>query len=157
MIPKVIHYCWFGGKELPKLAQKCIKSWEKNCPDYEIKRWDESNFDINLCPLYVRQAYENKKWAFVTDYVRLKIIYDNGGIYLDTDVEVRKSLDKFLEYNAFFGFENGKNVNTGSGFGAEKHSSIVERIMEQYKDISFIMAYCSYDLTACPTLNTEVF
>ena len=157
MIPKVIHYCWFGGKELPKPAKKCIKSWKKYCPDYEIKRWDEENFDISSCPAYVRQAYENKKWAFVTDYVRLKIVYENGGVYLDTDVEMRKNLDRFMDYHAFFGFENGMYINTGSGFGAEKQSLIVRKIMEQYNNISFINSDGTYDLTPCPTRNTVVF
>ncbi len=157
MIPKVIHYCWFGGNELPKLAKKCIRSWKKHCPDYEIKRWDESNFDINECPLYVRQAYENKKWAFVTDYIRLKLVYENGGIYLDTDVEVQKNIDEFLKYDAFFGFENGELINTGSGFGAKTNHPIVKEIMDQYENISFIKEDGSFDLLACPARNTEVF
>ena len=84
-IPKVIHYCWFGGKPLPKSAEKCIKSWKKYCPDYEIKRWDESNFDTS-CNAYCKFAFENKKWAFLTDYIRLKVIYENGGVYIDTYV-----------------------------------------------------------------------
>ena len=91
-IPKVNHYCWFGGNPLPKSAEKCIKSWQKYCPDYEIKRWDESNFDVN-CNEYCRYCYENKKWAFLTDYIRLKVVYENGGVYLDTDVELLKPLD----------------------------------------------------------------
>ena len=80
MIPKKIHYCWFGGNPLPALTKKCIKSWKKYCPDYEIILWDESNFDISSCPIYVKEAYESKKWAFVSDYVRLKVVCDNGGI-----------------------------------------------------------------------------
>ena len=87
MIPKIIHYCWFGGKELPELAKYCLASWEKYCPDYEIIRWDESNFDLNENS-YVKEAYEHKKWAFITDYVRLKALYEIGGIYMDTDVEL---------------------------------------------------------------------
>lgn len=81
MIPRVIHYCWFGGNELPESAVKCIESWKKYCPDYEIKEWNESNFDINECD-YVREAYEAKRWAFVSDYARFKILYENGGVYL---------------------------------------------------------------------------
>lgn len=157
MIPKTIHYCWFGGKELPKLAKKCLRSWKKYCSDYEIKRWDESNIDITTCPLYVRQAYEEKKWAFVTDYIRLKIVFENGGIYLDTDVELKKSFNKFLKHHAFFGFENGDVVNTGSGFGAEKNSEFVKKIMNQYDGISFKKSDGTYDLTPCPTRNTEIF
>lgn len=107
-IPKVIHYCWFGHDPKPKLAEKCIKSWKKKCPDYKIIEWNEENFDISACPLYVRQAYEAKKWAFVTDYVRLKVVYEHGGIYLDTDVELKKNLDFLLNHKAYFGFEEGR-------------------------------------------------
>lgn len=156
MIPKKIHYIWFGGKELPPLALKCIKSWEKYCRGYEIIRWDESNFDISSCPNYVKEAYENKKWAFVTDYVRLKIVYDNGGIYFDTDVEVVKNIDKFLKHEAFFGFEDDKGVATGLGFGAEKGNSVVKAIMDDYEDIHFVLPDGSFDLTPCPERNTKV-
>lgn len=104
MIPKVIHYCWFGNNPLPNDVKKCIKSWEKYCPDYEIKRWDEHNFDVYQNE-FIKSAYDAKAWAFVSDYARLKIIYDEGGIYLDTDVELQKNLDGlrkmmvFLLYN----------------------------------------------------------
>lgn len=96
MIPKIIHYCWFGGNSLPSDVLKCIKTWEKYCPDYEIKRWDESNFDVNSHP-FIKAAYESKAWAFVSDYARLKVVYENGGIYLDTDVELLKNLGFFIE------------------------------------------------------------
>ena len=98
MIPKVIHYCWFGGNPLPELAQKCIASWKKYCPDYEIKEWNESNFDLNCCD-YVREAYEAKKWAFVSDVARLYAMVHEGGIYMDTDVEVIAPLDSLLQYS----------------------------------------------------------
>ena len=101
-IPKVIHYCWFGGNPLPELVQNCINSWKKYCPDYEIIQWDESNFDISSNQ-YVAEAYAARKWAFVSDYVRLYALYHNGGIYLDTDVEVLKPLDCFLNEEAFTG------------------------------------------------------
>ena len=110
MIPKIIHYCWFGRNPKPKLAEKCIKSWKKYCPEYEIIEWNEDNYDLSSAPLYVRQAYEAKRWAFVTDYIRLQVIYENGGIYLDTDVELRKSLDPLLVHQAYFGFEDEKNI-----------------------------------------------
>lgn len=157
MIPKVIHYCWFGGNEKPKLFKKCYKSWKKYCPGYEIIEWNESNFDISSCPLYVRQAYEAKKWAFVTDYVRLKVIYDNGGIYFDTDVELKKCPDFLLEYKAFFGFERGKCINTGLGFGAEKGTNLLSELMQDYDDILFIKEDGSFDITPCPERNTDIF
>lgn len=155
MIPKVIHYCWFGYNPLPKDAQRCIKSWKKHCPDYEIIQWNESNFDISACPLYVRQAYEAKKWAFVSDYVRLKLVYDHGGIYMDTDVEVIKSLDELLKHKVYFGFEDdGKHINTGLGFGAEPGNPIIARIMQDYENIPFVLEDGTFDETACPGRNT---
>lgn len=156
-IPKIIHYCWFGGNKKPKLAEKCIKSWKKYCPDYQIIEWNEDNFDISSCPLYVRQAYESKKWAFVTDYVRLKVVYDNGGIYLDTDVELLKNLNELLCNKAYFGFESGKYIATGLGFGAEKNATILADIMRQYSEISFIHENGKIDDLSCPMRNTEVF
>lgn len=157
MIPKTIHYCWFGRKPLPKLAKKCIKSWKMYCPDYEIIQWNEDNFDISACPLYVRQAYEAKKWAFVTDYVRLRVVYEHGGIYLDTDVELVKSPDALLEEKAFFGLEYGTYIATGLGFGAEKAAPILRRLMDDYQDIPFINKDGSLDLVACPVRNSQVF
>ncbi len=157
MIPKIIHYCWFGGNPMPALAGNCMESWEKYCPNYEIIRWDESNFDISACPQYVRQAYEAKKWAFVTDYVRLKVVYDRGGIYLDTDVELIKPLDPLLSNGAYFGFENDSHINTGLGFGAEKAAPILKDLMADYEEALFLLADGSLDLTPCPNRNTRVF
>ncbi len=157
MIPKKIHYCWFGRNPKPKLALKCMKSWKKYCPDYEIIEWNEDNFDIFACPLYVRQAYAEKKWAFVTDYVRLKVVYDHGGIYLDTDVELRKRLTPLLDCHAYFGFEEGPRVATGLGFGAEAGAPILWELMEDYQEIPFIKEDGSYDLESCPGRNTRVF
>ena len=157
MIPKTIHYCWFGRNPKPKLAKKCIKSWKRRCPDYEIIEWNEDNFDISACPIYVRQAYEAKKWAFVTDYVRLKVVYDHGGIYLDTDVELRKNLDFLLANHAYFGFEDGNYIATGLGFGAEKGAPILAELMADYADIPFIHPDGSIDHTPCPRRNTEIF
>ena len=105
MIPKVIHYCWFGNNPKPKMVKKCINSWKKYCSDYEIIEWNENNFDVNYCD-YVKEAYEAKKWAFVSDFARLWIIYNCGGIYLDTDVEIIRNLDELLNDKAFFGFED---------------------------------------------------
>lgn len=153
MIPKIIHYCWFGRNPLPKLAQKCIKSWQKYCPDYEIIQWNEDNFDISAAPLYVRQAYEAKKWAFVTDYVRLWVVHEHGGIYMDTDVELIKKLDSLLMYDAYFGFEDGKYIATGLGFGAVKGAQILRELMEDYYEIPF----SPKKIVACPRVNTKVF
>ena len=112
MIPKKIHYCWFGRGEKPELAKKCIKSWKIYCPNYEIIEWNEENFDINSNQ-YLKEAYENKKYAFVTDYVRLFVLYTQGGIYMDTDVEVIKPLDEYLHHEAVSGFENTTQIPTG--------------------------------------------
>lgn len=157
MIPKTIHYCWFGRNLLPPLAEKCIASWKKYCPDYEIIRWDEDNYDISAAPLYVRQAFELGKWAFITDYVRLQVVYENGGVYLDTDVELRKPLDKLLSNEAFFGLESGKNVATGLGFGAVKGAWILDEIMDDYRSIPLILQDGSIDNTPCPTRDTAIF
>lgn len=157
MIPKTIHYCWFGRSPKPELANKCIESWKKYCPDYQIIEWNEDNYDISAAPLYVRQAYEKKKWAFVTDYVRLHIVFENGGVYLDTDVELRKSLDGLHKNEAYFGFENGGQINTGLGFGAQKGAWILRELMDDYHDAAFILPDGSVDTTTCPMRNTKIF
>ena len=119
MIPRIIHYCWFGGKEKPADAKRCIDSWKKKCPNYEIIEWNEDNFNINKYP-YAKFCYENKKWAFLSDFARLVVVSEYGGLYFDTDVEIVKSFDDLLKYDAFYGFENNENINTGEGFGAIK-------------------------------------
>jgi hypothetical protein len=149
-IPKVIHYCWFGGNPLPKSAEKCIKSWQKYCPDYEIKRWDESNFDVT-CNEYCKFCYENKKWAFLTDYIRLKVVYDNGGVYLDTDVELLKPLDKLLENGAYMGFENETEIATGLGFAGEAGHPFIGENMRYYEELSDLS-----HLRPCPQITTEL-
>ena len=149
MIPKTIHYCWFGRGEKPKLVCKCIDSWKKYCPDYEIIEWNEDNFDT-ACNEYVKSAYEQKKYAFLTDYARLKIIYENGGIYFDTDVEVIRSFDDLLLDKAFIGFEDREHVNTGMGFGAEQKNIAVLKMLQEYDHV--IM---SGDFVGCPILNTS--
>ena len=145
MIPKTIHYCWFGGKPLPELAQKCIESWKKYCPDYEIKRWDETNFDLNYND-YVREAYEAKKWAFVTDVVRLYALVNYGGIYMDTDVEVLKPLDEFLKYEAFSGFESDTYIPTGI-MACEKGQKLFAELLREYDNIHFLISNGKYDET----------
>lgn len=154
MIPKTIHYCWFGGNPKPKLVEKCIKSWKKYCPDYEIIEWNESNFDVNCCD-YVKEAYEAKKWAFVSDFARLKIVYDNGGIYLDTDVELIRSLDKFLQYDSFFGFEDSEYINTGLGFGSIKNNPVLEVMINDYITLHFLKPNGTYNIVPCPKTNTK--
>lgn len=146
MIPKVIHYCWFGGNPLPKLAKKCLKSWNKYCKGYEIKEWNEQTFDIASAPLYVRQAYEAKKWAFITDYVRLWAMTTYGGIYMDTDVEVVKSLDKFLSHRAFSGFEDSTNIPTGI-MACEKDFPLFLEFLAFYDTASFINPDGTYNQT----------
>ena len=153
-IPKIIHYCWFGGNPISELGEKCIASWKKYCPEYEIIQWDEGNFDIN-CNQYAKEAYEAKKWAFVTDYVRLYVVYNHGGIYLDTDVELLKSFDDLLGYSGFMGFEDERNINTGLGFGAVINNNIIYEILRSYEKIPFIKEDGSLDLTPCPQRNTE--
>lgn len=155
MIPKVIHYCWFGGSELPKYVERCIQSWKKFCPDYQIKRWDESNYDFKKYP-FCREAYEKKKWAFVSDVARLDIVYSEGGIYLDTDVELIKGLDDLLIEHAFMGFERGRLVATGLGFGGEKGNLVIKANLERYLTRQFTNEDETLDLTPCPVITTDV-
>lgn len=156
MIPKKIHYCWFGGGEIPEQDKKCIESWKKFCPDYEIICWDESNYDVTK-NRYMREAYEAKKWGFVSDYARLDIVYEHGGVYLDTDVELVRSIDDLLNNKAFMGFEKpGQSVNPGLGFGAEKHMPLIFEIMDNlYSERCFNKNNNEYNTTPIPTINTE--
>ena len=154
MIPKRIHYCWFGEKEKPELVQKCIESWGRTMPDYEIVEWNESNFDKDMFE-YTRQAYSKKQYSFVSDVARLFIIYNYGGIYLDTDVETIKRYDSFLGYEAFFGMESDGLINTGIGFGAKKKCKVVKKMLDSYTNIEFVVdGKC--DLTPCPIRNSEI-
>lgn len=145
MIPKKIHYCWFGGKELPELAVHCIESWKKFCPDYEIIRWDETNTDLEEND-YIKEAFNAQKWAFITDYVRLNVLYKYGGIYMDTDVEVTKSLDQFLMDKAFSGFENATQIPTGI-MASESGHPFFGKLLEYYKDRHFLHEDGTMDLT----------
>ena len=145
MIPKIIHYCWFGGKPLPEDAKRYIESWKKFCPDYEIYEWNEQTFDINAVS-YVREAYEAKKWAFVTDYVRLYALSTVGGIYMDTDVEVLKNLDVFLNNKGFSGFERVDAVPTGI-MAAEKENMFIHELLHEYDAIHFLKEDGTLDLT----------
>lgn len=149
MIPKRIHYCWFGGNPLPDSAKEYIESWKKFCPDYELVLWDETKFDVNSNQ-YTKEAYENKKWAFITDYVRLYAIFHHGGIYMDTDVEVIKPLDQFLECNGFSGFENYNTVLTGIMAG-EKGNEFIGDQLSFYDNAHFI----DENGVQCLTTNVE--
>ena len=154
-MPKIIHYCWFGGKELPKLAKRCLASWKKYCPDYQIKCWNESNFDVNSNQ-YVKEAYENKKYAFVTDYVRLYALYNFGGVYMDTDVEVIKNIDDFLNCKGFSSFESTNLVPTGI-LASEKELPIIKELLEYYTNKKFINADGSFDTTPNTKTITDTF
>lgn len=136
MIPKIIHYCWFGGKPLSDKVKFYIESWKTNCPDYEIVEWNENNFDVNENS-YCREAYEARKWAFVTDYVRLKVLYEYGGIYMDTDVEVCKNMDPLLCYDAVFGYETKTSISTGT-IASCRESECIKYLLMYYDDRHFI-------------------
>ena len=153
MIPKKIHYCWFGRNEKPKLAKKCIESWRKFCPDFEIIEWNEDNFDVNM-NVYTRYCYENKKWAYLSDFARLYVVAENGGIYFDTDVELVKPLDVLLGFEAFYGFETEKYVATGLGFGAEKNHPTIISMVEEYEKLMKEPTE-SFTFVTCPIHNTE--
>jgi mannosyltransferase OCH1-like enzyme len=147
MIPKVIHYCWFGRGQMPQLAQTCMESWGKYLPDYKLKLWDEDSFDINSVP-YVKEAYQSRKFAFVTDYVRLYALFNEGGIYMDTDVEVLKSFDDLLYLPAFSGYESNKFSSFPTGIMASEKAGVwVKEQLVYYKDIHFIKSDGGYDMT----------
>lgn len=138
MIPKVIHYCWFGHGEMSPMMKKCMKSWKKYCPDYKIIEWNEDNFDINSSD-WTKEAYEAKKYAFVADYVRLDVLYKYGGIYIDTDQELIKPLDPFIMHGAFLGFMEPTSVNTGL-MGAEKEHPIINQLYRYYENRHFLIS-----------------
>lgn len=154
MIPKKIHYCWFSGKKIPKEFETYIESWRKNCPDYEIIRWDETNYDISRNS-YMNQAYKEKRWGFVPDYARFDIIYQEGGIYLDTDVELIRSLEPLLDNPCFFGFEDNHHINPGLGFGAERENPVIKVLRDMYEQMNFYNKDGSLNLTPSPEYVTE--
>ena len=157
MIPKIIHYCWFGHKKKPRIAKKCIKSWKKHLPDYQIIEWNEDNYDIASAPAFVQQAFEAKKWAFATDYIRYQVVYEYGGIYFDTDVEILKNIDSFRKDKAFFGIQGEKAIASGLGFGAEKGTAILLDLMNNYRNIPFLLPDGTFDVTPCPQRDAQVF
>lgn len=154
MIPKVIHYCWFGRGKMPEIAIKCMASWKMLLPDYELRVWNEDTFDIDSV-LYVKEAYEARKFAFVTDYVRLYALYNFGGIYMDTDVEVLKNLDDFLKYPAFSGFETEKDVPTGI-MASEKLGLWAKEQLKYYENKHFLLPDGSFDITTNVQIITTI-
>lgn len=155
MIPKIIHYCWFGKGKKNELTKRCIESWKKYCPDFEIIEWNEDNFDLKCMP-FAEEAYGAKKYAFVSDVARLLILYEHGGIYFDTDVEVVREIASLLDCNGFIGFENKEFVATGLGFGAEKGSEIVGEMLDTYRSLCFLNHDGSLNMIGCPNINTDI-
>lgn len=149
MIPKKIHYCWFGRNPKPQMAEKCIASWKKYCPDYEIIEWNEDNFDVNMNG-YTCMCYGQKKYAFLSDYVRLLVVAEQGGVYFDTDVELLRPIDELLENEAFFGFETPEYVASGLGFGSVAHGTAIEAMLREY---DFLLDG-TQGVRGCPKLNT---
>lgn len=150
MIPKIIHYCWFGRGEKPKKARRCIESWKRFCPDYQIIEWNEDNFDVHMNG-YTEMCVREKKWAFLSDYVRLLVLFREGGIYFDVDVELVRPIDELLQNPAYFGFETDQYVNTGLGFGAEAGSRVLKQMLAEYDEL----LDGEHGVIGCPTLNTR--
>ncbi|WP_078428911.1 glycosyltransferase family 32 protein [Alkalihalobacterium alkalinitrilicum] len=153
-IPKIIHYCWFGGKEKPDIVKKCIQSWKTHLPDYEIKEWNEQNFDFHS-NTYAREAYEAKKYAFVSDYVRVYALYHSGGIYLDTDVEVFKPFDDLLYRESFWGFEQENFIAT-STIGAARGNKLIKIFLDSYEQRKFIQDDGSFDQLTNVAIITDL-
>lgn len=154
VIPKIIHYTWFSGEPLPPETVNCIESWKKHCPDYETIEWNARNYDLTKHP-YVRQAIEEKKWGFAGDYVRLDVLYNYGGIYLDIDVELLRNLGDLLYNDAYFGFQSIELINLGSNFGCIKGHPTIRLLRDAYDDVSFYNGDGSLNLTPSPYIQTE--
>lgn len=160
-IPKIIHYCWFGGNQLPEDAQKCILSWKKYCPDYEILEWNEENYNVNTCR-YIKEAYQAKKWAFVSDYARFDILFRYGGIYLDTDVELVGSIDDIVAKGAFLGEEQcdpgplGVAINPGIGMGFPRGHWFCKEMLDQYEGVRFLNEDGSINRTTIVSYATNL-
>ena len=153
IIPKTIHYCWFGGNDIPEKNKKCIDSWKKICPDYEILQWNESNYDVKKNK-YMYEAYKHGKWGFVPDYARLDILYKYGGIYLDTDVEMLNRPDMLMKYDGFMGFQRNYWINLGLGFGAKKNNKLIGELRDEYDEISFVDENGKLNMIASPYYQT---
>ncbi len=157
MINKVIHYCWFGGNPLDSTGIKCLESWKKFFPEYEIVQWNENNFDVTSID-FMAQAYKDKKWAFVSDVARLLVVYEYGGLYFDTDVEVIRSYEDILNDNseAFFGLECDGCINSGLGFGAIKGHPFLKRLIEEYEKLDYTQYTDRISDVACPIITTNL-
>lgn len=148
MIPRIIHYCWFGRGEMPELVERCIASWRTHMPDWEYRLWTEDNFDVSTAPRYVQEAYAAKKYAFVSDYVRLWALESEGGVYLDTDVEVLRTFDSLLSDTAFIGLEESKALLPGTCvMGCEAHCEWAKDMLATYENATFLKEDGSLDLT----------
>lgn len=154
-IPAQIHYCWLGGV-LPDWVKYYIESWKKFCPDYKIILWNEDNYDIYKIP-YIAEAAAQKRWAFVSDYARLDVIYQYGGIYLDTDVELIKSLDDLRKYEAYVGYGSQKTINTGLGFGAVAGHPMIGRMLHEYDEVHFVNVDGTLNDQPCTIYNTKPY
>ena len=155
MIPKIIHYCWFGRGEKPELAKKCIASWHRFCPDFEIREWNEDNCDYLAMP-FMAEAYAAKKYAFVSDVMRLIVLEQYGGVYFDTDVEVVRDISPLLNDEGFIGFENNRFVNSGQVMAAVPHQPIVQAMIDEYKKLHYMQTDSSVMPVGCPRLNSDV-
>lgn len=155
-IPPKIHYCWFGKKEIPEKNQIWMESWRKYCPDCEIIRWDETNYDVSK-NRYMYEAYQNQKWGFVSDYARIDIIYHYGGIYLDTDVEIIKSWEDLRYQEAFMGKETSFRIALGLGFGSVQYYSLWKDLLDMYDRIYFVREDGTRNQVPCPELQNAVY
>ena len=155
MIPKIIHYCWFGRGEKPELAKKCIASWRRFCPDFEIREWNEDNCDYLTMP-FMAEAYAAKKYAFVSDVMRLIVLEQYGGVYFDTDVEVVKDISPLLDDEGFIGFENDRFVASGLTIAAVAHHPVIQAMIAEYEKLHYVQPDGSITPVGCPRLNSDV-
>ena len=153
---KIIHCCWFSDEKKPKKYQECIDSWKKYCPDYRIIEWNANNYDFNKNN-YLRESFERKSWAFASDYVRLDVVYQYGGIYMDMDVELLRCIDELLNFRAFFCFDWLGYIDLGSGFGAIKNDQLIKSLLQVYRDIHFFDKEGICDKTPQPTRLKSYF